>query len=424
MVSAAGPVKGVLQTEGVTGGKAQPHGWVEQKVYVGRGTPAADDSERIFGAGGMTAAQPPGAFSIAPPEEKGPFAAGPGRVFSLCYDGTLPFFFGDVLRLAAADEPVKAGELVTPAHYSVMYATKWEEWGQKPWLWGADFYQTFTATGPHVTRIATKLAGKSGDHFHLTLNYAIYSTTDGPPSEWKQISPTRSVFLSEGTDPIIHIHWVPFQSQEVTLEPGKRYAARFWRNEVSQSDTFAMVTRPDSGDGYREGHLWADGKERKDLDVYAFVSGGDNGTVVNHAPVGSFKLDKLVGTAKRHGQTFKATGVGLAGVDMIYATGAANPPQLPVTFQLYDKPGGKPIGPPRTCVAISLAFQGRAAALWAPNEAPLKPGQMYYLEWTSPGFNIWRVNEDLPGEAYVDGKRLADADLAMSIAEYASRPKK
>jgi len=105
-------------------------------------------------------------------------------------------------------------------------------------------------------------------------------------------------------------------------------------------------------------------------------------------------------------------------VDVIYATGDARPPSHPFVFQAYDKPGGKPIDEPKTCYGLPLAFQGRAAAFWARGEVPLTPGQMYYIEWTSPGCNTWKLNEDLPGEAYVDGVAKPDADLAMSIVEH------
>jgi hypothetical protein len=313
-------------------------------------------------------------------------------------------------------------KLETPAHYSVMYNAAHEEWDPKPWVSGDDFYQTFVATSRHVTRIATKLADKSGDHHFMTLNYAIYATGDGPPPTWKRISPVRSRFLSSGTDPIIHIFWVPYQSKEVELEPGRTYAVRLWRDESSQSKTFALVVRPDTGDGYARGHLYSGDEAKKDLDAYAYVSGGEAGTVVNHAPVGDLELKELVGSSNRYGQTFRATGVGLAGVDVIYATGDARPPALPVTFQLYDKVGGKRIGPARTCYGLPRAFQGRAAGFWKRGEAPLEPGRTYYLEWTSSGFNTWRLNEDLPGEAYVNGAPRSDVDLAMSIAEYAAQP--
>jgi hypothetical protein len=408
---AAEAVQGLMATQGVTGRTATPHGWVEERVFVGQ-------LRSGFGAGTTTAAQPPGWFSISGAVRPGGFPAGDYAIFTLSYDSAPAFSVNPRVSLSGGTETLENMKLDTPAHYSVIYNTDSHEWADEPWLAGDSFYQTFVATGPHITRIATKLADKSGDHAYLTLNFAVYEAGKGPPSTWKRISPVRSRFLSGNTDPIIHVFWVPYRSNEVTLTPGKLYAIRLWRDPSSQSETFSLVARPDHGDGYAGGCLYVGDTPRKDYDAYAYVSGGATGTIVNHAPVGSLELKDLIGAGTRFGQTFRATGVGLAAVDIIYATGDARPPELPITFQVYDKLGGKPIGPAKTCYGTPAAFQGRAAAIWARGDVPLVPGKIYYLEWTSPGCNTWRLNEDLPGEAYVDEVAKPDADLAMSIVEY------
>lgn len=411
---AAEEVQGTMATAGVTGRQDTPHGWNEEKVYLGQ-------LDVGFGAGAQSAHTPVGWFSISGKVQPGGFPAGRYALFTLCYDSIPAFGFRTDLQVPGGEGVLEKTNLETPAHYSVMYDGKgYEAWGESPWVQGSDFYQTFVATTPHVTRIATKLADKSGDHYFLNLNYAVYETNDGPPSTWKRISPVRSRYLSGGTDPIIHIFHVPYRSSEVNLVTGRTYAIRLWRDPSSQSERFALVVRTDKGDGYVGGHVFIGDEPRKDLDAYACVSGGADGTVVNHAPVGDPDLKQLVGSAKRHGQTFKASGTSLAAVDIIYATGDARPPSLPIVFQAYDKPGGKPIGKPKTCYGLPLSFQGRAAVIWAKGDVPLTPGRMYYIEWTSPGSNTWKLNEDLPGEAYVDGVVKPDADLAMSIAEYAS----
>ncbi|MGQ9651351.1 MAG: hypothetical protein ACUVXJ_14680 [Phycisphaerae bacterium] len=414
-VSAAGgqAVEGMMTTPGVTGRQVTPHGWSEEKIYVGQ-------LDVGFGAGACTAHTPAGWFSISGREPSTGFPAGTYALFTLSYD-SIPAFSCDMnLQVPGGVGKLEKAGLETPAHYSVMYdAKEYEAWGKSPFVNGDDFYQTFVATTHHITRIATRLADKSGDHQILNLNYAVYETNNGPPSTWKKISPVRSRHLSGTTDPIIHIFHVPFRSSEMTLIPGRTYAIRLWRDPSSQSERFALVARTDKGDGYAGGHLFVSDEPRRDLDAFAYVSGGQPGTIVNHAPVGDPNLKQLVGSAKRHGQTFKAGGIGLAGVDVIYATGDPHPPRLPFVFQTYDKPGGKPIGKAKTCYGLPLVFQGRAAAIWSKGDVPLTPGKMYYIEWTSPGSNTWKLNEDLPGEAYVDGVAKPDWDLAMSIVEYA-----
>ena len=196
-------IQGRLITAGVTGGEATAHAWIEENLYLSQ-------LDIGWGQGTVTAHTPPGVFKLELVRDGKPLSAGAYSLFTLCYDAAPAFGVNWKVEHSAKDI-----ELETPAHYSVMYDTHYDEWGKDPWVGGDDFYQTFVATSNSITRVATKLADKSGDHYHLTLNYAIYATGDGPPSTWKRISPVRSRFLSEGTDPIIHIFWVPFRTNEV-----------------------------------------------------------------------------------------------------------------------------------------------------------------------------------------------------------------
>lgn len=406
-------VTGNLITEGLTGRTATPHGWTVERAF-------ALPLDKGDGMGVETLREPPGRFQM--PGDLAEFPGfTPGRyvLFTLGYDQIPAYGLLKDVRLPVDPAQKTPFDLKTPVQYSVIFNKGAEEWDAHPYVGGTDMYQTFVATSPHITRIATKLADKAGDHVPLTLNYGIYEPNDGPPSTWKLISPVRSRTYGSGVDPIIHIYHVSFRSNEITLKPGKTYAVRFWRDPSSVSESFSIVARPDKKDGYRGGQMYNGDKPLPEWDVYAYISGGEPGTIVNHAPVGDLDLKKFAGGAQKFGQTFKATGKGLAGVDVIYATGKLRPVSYPVTFQLYDQPGGSPIGPARTCYGVPLVYQARAAAVWMPDEAPMTPGRTYYIEWTLPtSVNTWVLNEELPGEAYRDGQALPDADLAMSIVEY------
>ncbi len=414
-VMAASKVQGRLLSDGLTGRTAPPKGWIDQKIYVGQLNVGSG------GAGVNTYSSPPGWYSVAGPGG-GTYPAGTYALFSLNFDAAVAFSINPNLVLPGGSVVVDPVHLNCPAHYSVMYDAAWTEWAAEPWIWGSDFYQTFTATSGHITRIATKLAGKSGDHQRLYLNHAIYQTNAGPPSGWTQIGATKTVLYSEGTDPIIHIFHVPYRSSDMNLITGNTYAVRFWRGAGSGSSTFALVARPDTGNGYANGHLWVGNTPRTDLDAYAYVSGGQPGTVVNHAPVGDLAFNTLVGSSNRYGQTFVASGSQLAGADIVYATGDPTPPSLPITFQCYDSVGGNALGPAKTCYGIPGFYQGRAAVAWSEGQVPLVTGNTYYLEWTSPGFNTWKTNENLPGQAYINRVAQPGIDLMMSIAEYDGPP--
>lgn len=394
-----------MAAEGITGREAPLHGWMEENVFV---SPLGVGA----GAGVRTAHTPSGAFVIP-----GATAPGPHLLFTLRTDG-IPAFSVRPVAIPAGEAGLSEIEFNTPAHYSLMYDRGSEEWAEEPWVDGDDFYQTFRATGPAVTRVATRLADKRPSYTELHLNYAVYAVNDEPPSTWKRISPVRTRVLSPTTDPIIHIFWVAFRSQEVTLVPGRTYAVRFWRDPASQSTEFTLVTRPDKGDGYEYGRLYIGDTPHDAWDAFAYVSGGAEGTVVNHAPAADFELDEMLGWNERFGQTFRATGTSLAAVECVYATGEGAP-RRDVTFQVYDGVGGKPIGPAKNCAGVPLSFQGRAAVAWSRGEVPLAPGRTYYVEGVSAGFNVWRMNEDLPGVCgYIEGVSKAPHDVMMAIVEY------
>ncbi len=405
-------VRGRLTSDGVTGRPAIiGHGWGEERIYVGALNVG-------FGSGCITLVNPAGWYScsgmMAPPG----FPGGTYAMFTLCFDRGIAFSYSTV-ELTGAPVVVDPVELRTPAHYSVAYNQHWTEWGQEPWIWGTDFYQTFVAVTPYITRVGTRLAGKGGDHQALKLNYAIYETNANPPSAWRRISPIRSVFMPGTMDPIIHFAYVPYRSNEMTLVPGRSYAARFWRDSSSTSPDFAICARTDRGSGYVNGYLYSGNTAIPTLDAYAYISGGSPDTIVNHAPIEDTATQELVGMGTRFGQLFRASGGGLAAVDMVYTTGDPAPPILPVTFQVYDSVGGFPVGRAKVCYGMSGYYQGRAAAIWERGDVPLVQGRYYYLEWSTPTpVNTWKMTENLPGQGYVNRVSLGAADLLMSIAEY------
>ena len=405
---AASAVRGRMTSDGCTGRPDVGHGWGEEVIHL---TPLVTG---VTGGGCTTLVGPQGWYSI-----EGTFTGG-NYLFSTGTFDRAPAFSVSPITLPGGSVVVDPVEFRTPAHYSVAYNQNYTEWGSEPWIWGESFYQTFTATTPYVTRMATRLAGKGGDHHWLSLNFAIYRPNAGPPSTWPRVSPVRSFWYGGNVDPIIVMGWVPFRSNEMSLVIGEAYAARLWVAPGSQSTNFAVVARTDRGDGYAGGHLYVGDTPRTDLDAYGYFSGGTPETLTNHAPVNSYALTSIANWTTSFGQTFTASGNGLAGASITYTTGQPDNPSLPIEFQLYSAPGGTVIGPQRTTHGVRGYYQGRAAVAWERGEVPLIPGQSYYLEWSPPpsGCNTWYMNEDLPGAAYVGGVSRAPQDLMMIISEY------
>lgn len=413
MAFGASAVTGLLTADGVTGRNATPSGWSEEKAYIGQ----LDVGE---GAAGGTWWDPPGWYRIPQVTPPTWFPGGTYALFTLRFNGVPAFSYDMTLELPGGAEIVENTRLNTPAHYSVMYNVSYTEWSPAPWLWGTDFYQTFVATGPHITRVGTKLAGKGGDHQELTLNFGVYQTNDGLPSTWQRISPMRSLWISGNTDPIIHVFWEPFRSNEMELTPGQTYAVRFWRDPSSPSPDFAIVARPDFGDGYEGGQLYSGNTSHEIKDAYGYVSGGEAGTIINHAPVNDIQVGPMATWTTSFGQTFQASGTSVAAAEIMYADGEPSPLTLRIDFQVYDGVGGAPIGPRKSCWGNPGHYEGRAAAIWREGEVPTIPGQMYYIEWTTPpsGCNTWFMRDNPPGEAYVNRQSRPSNDLLMCIAEY------
>lgn len=420
---AATSIQGWMTSEGITGRSGvTPHRWDREIVYV---SPA--------GSGGVTAgmrmlAMEPGWFLLQPP---GGFPAGRYTMFSINMGsidgGSVSFDYSpNPLNVAGGPGQITEQQFRTHADYSVMYNRQYTEWAGEPWIWGTDFYQTFIATSTSITRVATKLAGKSGDHHWLMMNVGLYKTNAGPPSGWTPISPVREVYLSGNTDPIIHIFDVNYLSSEAPVNPGEEYAVRFWRRQDSQSGSFAMVARPETGNGYAGGQAYV-GNNPVAWDLYGHFSGGAPGTIINFCP-----LDQVVpadasvflGWRNKHGQVFRASGNGLAAVELLYTVGCSPNPSLPITITVYNGFGGAPIGPSKRTYTVTDECQGRAAVFWEPGEVPMTPGQSYYVEFDATeagGINAWPMIRDIPNaHAYTEGVSRAPLDLPMTIAEYSA----
>lgn len=420
---AALSVQGFFFSDGITGRpQSQRHNWDREIVYVMPvGTQGTGGGFRIL-------ATEPGWFMIQPPTG---LPAGRYVLFAMNLGnidgGTVGFDYSPEFTAPGSPVRIENMQFKSREHYVAMYNRNFTEWAQEPWLWGSEFYQTFIATTPYVTRAATKLADKSGGpgthHLSMTLDFSIHKTNAGPPSTWERISPIRGRFLGGNVDPIIHIHDVNFLSHEAPLVVGQEYALRLGIRPGSECNSMAVVARPDGGTGYAQGRAYVNGTATN-WDLYAYVSGGAPGTVNNFGPTDQDRPSTgvLLGWRNVQGQTFRATGTGLAGVELMYSVGCNPNPSLPVTITLYNGFGGAKIGTSKTCYSVTDLCQGRVAAFWEEGEAPLTPGNMYYIEFDATaggGINVWSMPDNMPDStAYVGGVAMNGIDLSMQIVEY------
>jgi hypothetical protein len=382
--------------------------WPEQLVFVSPRGEGRGDAD-------WSSTNPRGAYDLSIPNHQ---FQGEHAVFTVMAEGLVPFAY-QFTEVPCGDGQ-HTQDLVVDGDYVVMYPRGAEDWGPEKdhWLWGGDFYQTFVARSRHITRASTRLAGKRD---HVTkLNFQLVKVGEGPPSSWEPVSPVRTTPLPE---PIyLFTSWVAWHSEEVDLIPGEQYALHLWCPQgPADTHDFALVARRDRGDGYTEGRLYEGDTPIADpgRDMFGYF-GGDvgNNTLVNYGPVRYFDLPgELVGWNTSFGQTFTATGEALAGAEVVVAP--LGDLTEPVTFQLYDRVGGEPIGPSKTCWGAPGPFQSRVGAFWYPGEAPLEPGKQYYLECSSAGINTWDMRGAyLGGALYVDRRMRPGRDLRMVLAEY------
>lgn len=419
----ASELNGHVYSVGITGRPSAPnHGWFEEMVYLSH-----------KGAPGTGSADLSGEFDTPPQSNRGlfyqripgeNFPGGRYALFTLGYDEVPGFDYVLDIDVPAGSNPF-SHNLPVDADYSVMFDQDFTEWpgnsqGER-WIWASEFYQTFVARGRHITRLATSLVQRNENVQNLSMQ--LVKPNGGPPSTWPAVLPERSKFIGNiGNDALARfIHFVPYHSSEVTLTPGETYALRVWTPDGFGSGyQFGIFARPDNGDGYAQGHAWQEDVARTDWDLFGFVTGGvDNNSLLNYAPLGDFQTSELLGFTPSFGQTFRATGEGLAAVEMTIALGGGGS-NRPVTWQLYESVGGGPIGPAKTGWTGQVhPFLWRAGVLWHPGEANLTPGNTYYLEGTSSGVNLWNMNEGYAhGEAYLNRTPVPGKDILMSIAEY------
>lgn len=419
-------IQGWMKSEGVTGRPDSiPLKWDREIIYAG---PVDGDGPT---AGMRMLAFEPGWFLLKAP---GNFPAGKYSLFSINMGsidgGSVGFEIGPTIEIASGTGEIKDVQFRVKPHYTVMWGRGFDGWNKPPWenVWGTDFYQTFKATSDSVLRVSTKLsdknAGPGTHHLSMTLNFALYETNEGAPSTWKAISPTRTRFLAGTNDPIIHILDVNYLSSEVKLKVGSEYAVRFWLAPDSECTRFAIVGRTDKDDGYADGKAYVGDEARPDIDLFGCVEDSAPGTVVNYCPIDQEKYSSTprLGSAAKYGQTFKATGNGLAGVEVLYGIGCAPNPSFPIKITLRDGVGGKAIGPTRTSHTVTDMCQGRGAAFWPAGQTPLTPGKTYYIEFEPPAdlpIDPWSMDVDVPGVcAYKDGIASGTADMSLLIAEY------
>lgn len=335
----------------------------------------------------------------------------PGR-YAL-YASKPPFFPRET---AVAEVVVGLDQTVTQ---HVALATDYSMLIPQTWEWGETFAQTFKALGTSVTRAMFKVAGTQ-DNQPIVYEISIHQGMPGGA----QVGASRTL-LYGGGGPSGDL-WVGWRAGEVPTVPGNTYHVRVRDANRSAPKTCALFTRFDEGVGYGDGRLFIDGLFT-DHDIYGIVGADNDGTITTLARRYPGQPNDLTFWAEVWGQTFTAFGHGLAACD-VFAAGGDRGWDIDVTFTVHDGgPTGAQIGPAKKMPSAFQAGGLYVGSVWAPGEAPLTPGNVYYIRMDAgPGMNAYRMPE---ADAYPGGTGYAGTsrrqsaqmfDLDMTILEYAS----
>lgn len=290
----------------------------------------------------------------------------------------------------------------------------------------------------------------------------LYSVTlyDGPKIVWWGNKP--SVRICEGAigGPPIKMRWhneeeeaqtslhtdhafprVGFRHGDIELVPGKKYTVlvKGYESHGGKHFDLDLFVRPDKGDGYGPGNAYAD-RVGQGGDLCMLVMGNATGQIVENqmrSPEWEIFIPRRR-PAKSWGQTFVAHGVSMAGAEFWGSNGGDGRVRCKVTIR-EGGPDGRQVGPAKTAVSQDSPEQpiirypespgempgfgayyehpfDRFAVAWAADEAPLKPGERYYVDCSFSEPVLLFADGDYyhDGHAFYKGQRIDEDKLFHS----------
>ena len=294
----------------------------------------------------------------------------------------------------------------------VDYSTYFKNTAQQQWTeWRWTWYQTFLATGTSVRGVSWIMAGwgeYNGDWAEVSI---LEDNGNADVRNWRVLGSKIENSIASDSD-----EWVRWFSGQIPITPGKKYAVRIWVNGGC-----AIYKRDKDGNSYPHGSAYDEAGSPRSYDLNVTVFVDRNSQMVTHTRLsygpGTF-ISSLNDT--QWGQTFVASGNGLAAADLFAASTDAS---FDLTWRIRKGgPAGPQIGPAKTTQGAYFASTtGLFGVSYNPNEVPLIPGQTYYIEVTDTiGFTPfvqegWNSYSD--GAAFRRGAATG-YDLAMTIVEY------
>jgi len=306
---------------------------------------------------------------------------------------------------------VKDGEdTIVNIDLDVDYSTFYFPGTWSGWEW--DWYQTFKATGTSVRGVQWIMAGTGSDGRVAILE----DNGVGHVKDWPEVGYKNKGNLGANSD-----QWVRWNSGDIPLVPGQTYAVY-----IHVDGGCAIYKRDRDGYSYADGRAYHRNDSSPmpyDLNITVFVD--KENQLVTHTMDAS-KDWELHGelASQRWGQSFVATGEGLAAVDVFINSGNDSD-DMDITWKIFESGGGGgQIGPTKSTKRAYFTPNNHLMGVsYNPGEVPLTVGMTYVIELTDTEDFTAYVHKG-PHDEYEDGEAFRDGaateyDLAMTIMEYA-----
>lgn len=354
--------------------------------------------------------------------------------------------------------PLSPGDYNVPIHveYACVPGSYPESWDEKHMMRAREYWQTFQATCTHLYGCSV-FDGPKIIWWGNKINVAVHDDRFGTMIDHSGgIDGREKIGRVSATHSDRELPRMGWRHGDMVVEPGRKYALcisgyRSHGGDHLQLDAFV---RPDHGDGYGPGEVYAD-RTATGGDLCFLMFGNGNGQLVeNHVRTEEWEIFIPRREPSRNwGQTFTSHGVSLAGIAFWGNNGSDM--EIACEVRLFeDGPGGDPIGPVKTAVGHDspdrpiIRYPEQPAQLpgheacyklpadffqvaYAPGEVPLEPGRVYYIQLTPSEPMMMYADGDFydRGFAHYEGLKLEQAQryhtfhsrrwtLAMSIVTY------
>ena len=306
---------------------------------------------------------------------------------------------------------IKDGEgTIVNVELDVDYSTFYFPGTWSEWKW--DWYQTFKATGTSVRGVQWIMAGTESNGRVAILE----DTGAAHVKDWTEIGYKNKGNLGSNSD-----QWVRWNSGDIPLTPGQTYAVHI---HVDGGCAIYKRDRDEYSYNWGRAYHWDSSSPMPyDLNITVFVD--KNNQLVTHTMDASkdFELHGEL-ASQRWGQSFVATGEGLAAVDVFINSGNDSD-DMDITWKIFEGgSGGGQIGPTKTTKRAYFTPHNHLMGVsYNPGEVPLTIGNTYIIELTDTEDFTAYVHKN-PHNEYEDGQAFRNGvatqyDLAMTIMEYA-----